>query len=452
MKSCDPCPTALLGKHTAILRGGFAMIVLAFLLSNVVAIAEMHSAAARERRLIDRAFSSVDLISRITRDVDQQRLLIDAHIFTSAPEIRKKIEGTLGSLDADYAKAIRAYDPLAKSENERAAWQDLRRAIATAMARIDKVLALSRTDQDAEAIVALEGQFGMVDQAAARLNQITRDNSHRCLAMMRDRQRDATILLAGITLGGTALAMMVALWVSRALRRAREKIHRDAALLEERNRELNAFAGRLAHDIRGPLTTIGLSAATLNKDVPQDDKALASMQRAAARMETLIEDLLTLSRIDAQGGEAVADTTEVVGLFEDELRRSVIAVNGKLRVDVEPAELACRAGLLRQVLWHLGQNAVAYRRPDVALELAIVGRERGRTYQFLISDNGSGMTPEEVRRAWEPLYRGERARAVPGSGIGLTIVKRVVDSCGGTVSIESAPDRGTTVVIELPRT
>ena len=112
--------------------------------------------------------------------------------------------------------------------------------------------------------------------------------------------------------------------------------------------------------------------------------------------------------------------------------------------------LPCNEGLLRQVLWNIGENAVKYRRTEVMLEIDVEGRIVGHNYQFRISDNGSGMSPEVVRHAFEPFFRAQEARATPGTGLGLSIVKRVIDVSGGTVSVTSEVGKGTTFVIGLP--
>jgi signal transduction histidine kinase len=226
-------------------------------------------------------------------------------------------------------------------------------------------------------------------------------------------------------------------------------MRRSAELLEERNRDLDAFAGRVAHDLRGPLTTIGLAASALSPPA-QDEGTSAILQRAVTHMETLIQDLLTLSSIGAQFPSAVCETSHVASLAAEELESQVESASGVMHVDVEPATVRCSPGLLRQVLWNLGENAVKYRRSGVPLEIDIRGRATRQAYEFTVSDNGSGMSPDEIHQAFEPFFRGEYARSQPGTGLGLSIVKRVVEANGGAVSVHSEPGHGTTFDISLP--
>ncbi len=233
--------------------------------------------------------------------------------------------------------------------------------------------------------------------------------------------------------------------------RSAEALQRQARVLESRNRELDAFAGRVAHDLRGPLTTISLSADRLAERLPSDDSAIAILRRGAVRMDELIEDLLALSRIGSQLDEAPCDVARVAASVEEELGPRVRQAGGALRVDVESAEVRPGEGLLRQLLWNLAENALKYRRPEVPVRIEIIGRRDGSGYALRVEDNGTGMSPAEVRRAFEPFFRGDAARALPGTGLGLSIVKRIVEASDGTIAVQSRPDQGTAFALRLSR-
>ena len=102
------------------------------------------------------------------------------------------------------------------------------------------------------------------------------------------------------------------------------------------------------------------------------------------------------------------------------------------------------------MLWNLADNAVKYRRDEVAPEIVMVGRIVGGRYELRVSDNGVGMAPDDARRLFEPFYRAVRTRDRPGTGLGMSIVKRIVEATGGSVSVDSQLGRGTTVVVALP--
>jgi signal transduction histidine kinase len=221
-------------------------------------------------------------------------------------------------------------------------------------------------------------------------------------------------------------------------------------LLEENNRELDAFAGRVAHDLRGPLNAISLSASRLSNHVGGEGETFNVLHRAVARMDALIRDLLSLSRIETEVSGAVTLTNRIVLTLQEELAPTVRSVNGTLLIDLEPSTIQGSESLLRQVLLNLGENAVKYRRSEVKLLLDIRGGRRDSCYELQVSDNGTGMSPDEIAHIFEPFYRAAKVRALPGTGLGLSIVKRVVEASGGTIDVASEVDKGTTFMIQLP--
>jgi signal transduction histidine kinase len=430
------------------------LIIGGFFMTNVVSLVEMRGVLATNHLLVDDMLTSIELVSRLSRDVDQKKLLVDAHIFEKQTHDMQALESRIRKVDADYAAAAAAYKPLATIEGAGAAWQSLQDNVAAIAQPVERILELSRNNQDTEAratMRAIEGRFDAIARAAATLIQINRDEANRTLAHVLSLQRRATWFLMGITVSGTLAALFVAAWVTRVLRRRDEQLRLASLRLEEQNRELDAFSGRVAHDLRGPLTTVSMAVSRLAKHVPQEQGSLSILRRGVGRMENLIKDLLTLSRIDGQISGAVSETAKVVAAVEADLRPTVESANGRLRIDVEPATVRCKDGLLHQVLWNVGENAVKYRRSDVALEVSFQGRAIGRSYELRVSDNGSGMSPIDARHVFEPFFRGEETRSTtPGTGLGLSIVQRIVEASGGTVSVESQAGRGSTFVIRLP--
>jgi len=167
-------------------------------------------------------------------------------------------------------------------------------------------------------------------------------------------------------------------------------------------------------------------------------------------MEAIIHDLLALSRISTQTIVTICQMTDVATHAQEDLAPKVEAVSGGLQIDVGSATVAANKGLLRQVLWNLGENAIKYRRQGVPLRLEITGRTARDGYELTVSDNGSGMSPSVARQAFEPFFRGTETESAPGTGLGLSVVKRVVDVSGGHISVDSEVGRGTTFRIRLP--
>jgi signal transduction histidine kinase len=235
---------------------------------------------------------------------------------------------------------------------------------------------------------------------------------------------------------------LTARWVIRLVRDRERQMH-------ERNRELDAFAGRVAHDLRGPLTKIYLASSMLDhrKIMPE---ASAPLRRGVDQMEGIIQDLLTLSRVSALTMTESCQMADVAATLEEDFKSKVESLGGILRIQVAPASVRCNPGLLRQALSNLAENAVKYRRPEVPLVLEVRGRSVSHAYGLSVSDNGTGMSPTDVKQAFEPFFRGEHVTGIPGTGLGLSIVKRAIEANGGSVDVHSALGHGTTINIKLP--
>jgi signal transduction histidine kinase len=266
--------------------------------------------------------------------------------------------------------------------------------------------------------------------------------------MVRTLQLRARTFLIALMGAFTIFVLSVARWVTRLISQRETRMREATRQLEEQNRELDAFAGRVAHDLRGPLTAINLAA--FDQDALRQERSSAVFRRGVQHMETIIRDLLMLSRVSAKTTGAKCQVAAVIASAEEDLRPKVEAAAGILRVEAADATVMCSEGLLRQIVWNLGENSVKYRREEVRLNVEIRGRILPHIYELSMSDNGMGMPPSEAQHAFEEFFRGKQVQSTPGTGLGLSIVKRAVEVSGGSVSIDSTVGRGTTFKIQLP--
>jgi signal transduction histidine kinase len=449
----DAFTTADLERKGWLLKITFLLIIAGFALSNLIMLFAARRIQAANEKIAKNALVSIADVSQVVHDIDHIRLLVDAHIFGLTPEERMPIESKMFELDTDLKTVARQYEPLATFSGEHAVWDSLWADILSLEGPLQKAVELSRNNRDAAAraeVIAIDQHFENVERDAKQLIEVNRDEADRSVAQIETQQRQSRIFLGAVTLAGTFLAIFAAAWVTRAVRQRDWQIAKAALLMEERNRELDSFAGRVAHDLRGPLSTISLATIRLGQEAPEHENTYAVLRRGVSRMEVLIADLLTLARLNAEIPESATDTKSLIKALQEQLLPAVKEVDGVLEMSLEQGVVRCPEGLLSQVLWNVGENAVKYRRSNVRLELDIQGKNTGSKYEFRISDNGAGMSSEEVRRAFEPFFRGEKARFTNGSGLGLSIVKRVLDVTGGTISIVSQVGVGTTFVIAFP--
>lgn len=218
------------------------------------------------------------------------------------------------------------------------------------------------------------------------------------------------------------------------------------------------FVQNASHELRTPLAIILAAQERLLAepgarivDRFEDVGAVADETKRLAR---LVDDLMTLTSADASTeDEREAAPLEVGGIVEDVagLYADVAEVAGKtLTVAVRPAgEVRIEADALRQVLGILLDNALKY---TVAGDsVAVRCEERGARVTLSVADTGCGIDPADRGRVFERFYRADTARTTPGSGLGLSIARALVEHAGGVVAIEANEPRGTCVTVVLPK-
>jgi signal transduction histidine kinase len=419
---------------------------------TLVAMAQTRRLMGGAREIATNSLNSVRLLGRLDADLQKRRILVDDHIFS-------KDFGEMAALDAQIvavSNQIRAtshlYDQWTTYPRELEIWQRTQADLAALDPPMAHVLALSRVNRDAEARAEMNGvvaQWTQVGQDLDALITINNKAAMDSLARISVIGRHLIELLLGLGLAGFLGTLLAGRWASRQVDRREVEMTTHARMLETRNRELDAFAGRVAHDVRGPLTTVKLAMPALGAKLPKDDRTLELMGRGIARMETLVEDLLTLARVESQA-TGNCDPATVVAEVQADFASRIAAEKGALRVTVDHADVSCSGGLLRQAVTNLVENAVKYHRPETAPEVEISGAPSDGGYDLKVSDNGVGMSEEEAEHVAQPFYRSPRIQDRPGTGLGLSIVRRVAEASGGKLSVQSWLGRGSTFVVRLP--
>jgi signal transduction histidine kinase len=370
--------------------------------------------AARTDELVDDALRSVTLAD----DMRSQ-----AHRLERARR-RDRIEAILAQLAYD----AREFDPLANGPSEREEWGLLRVMLAALRDRPQTQL-----------------YVGAIETSIDRIVEINRQQATNAVAAIRAAQRDGIWVDTGAGLVTLGLAAIVALWLRRAMRSERALVTAHLELVEEQRRELEAFAGRVAHDLRGPLAPVRGYADMIAETTPAARGLAMRIQRATDRMSAIIDDLLALSMSGHPGAGETA-VAPVVHEVVDELDLA----HAHIALELADCAARCTPSVLHQIIGNLVHNAIKYRAPDRRLELAISCTRHDGMVDVAIADNGIGMDTDTAAHVFEPFFRARSVAAVPGHGLGLAIVKRTVDALGGTCVLDSAVDRGTRVTVRLP--
>lgn len=234
-----------------------------------------------------------------------------------------------------------------------------------------------------------------------------------------------------------------------------QRVAERTAQLESANKEMEAFSYSVSHDLRAPLRIIdGFSLALMedyeSKLDEQGNQYLNFVRNAAQRMAQLIDDILRLSRIGrAEMHFEDVDLSDLAASVIGEFRQQ--QPERRVDVTIEPGMITCGdANLLRIVLENLLGNAWKYtsKRADARIEFDLTQQDGERVYY--IKDNGAGFAMAYVDKLFNAFQRLHTETEFPGTGIGLTIVRRVITRHGGKVWAEGEVDKGATFYFTLP--
>jgi two-component system, OmpR family, phosphate regulon sensor histidine kinase PhoR len=216
------------------------------------------------------------------------------------------------------------------------------------------------------------------------------------------------------------------------------------------------FVANASHELRSPLTVISGYLDALGEDDQLADAWRApvdEMRRQAERMRGIIDDLLELSRLESNREPAPMDRVDVCGLLSV-LRKDVLSLASRpktmtLQFDSD-AKLLGSERELASVFGNLVDNAVKYTPPEGAIEIRWLVDHAGG--HVSVRDTGIGIAPEHIARLTERFYRVDagRSREMGGSGLGLAIVKHALQRHDATLSIDSAPGKGSTFTCHFP--
>jgi two-component system, OmpR family, sensor kinase len=430
----------------------FSLIGVGALAISLVAMSQARGLVSGAREIAANSLTSVRLLGHLDAALRKRRILVDNHIFTASETEMRPIDAQIAAVSAEIQATERLYERYVSSPVERTMWERTKADLAAVAAPMVRVLALSRLNRDADARAEMNlvaAQWAQVGQDLDTLVNINDRDAMNSVTRVALIGRHLMELLLGLGLAAFLGTVLAGRWAARQVGRREAEMGSRARALETRNRELDAFAGRVAHDVRGPLAAFKLAMPALAAKLPKGDRTLELLGRGVTRMEALVEDLLTLARVESQPAGR-CDPAAVVAEVEADFASRIAAENGALRVSVHHADVSCSGGLLRQAVTNLVENAVKYHRSEAPPEVEISGAPSDGGYDLAVSDNGVGMSDEEAEQVAQPFYRAPRVRDRPGTGLGLSIVRRVAEASGGKLSVRSRLGRGSTFVVRLP--
>jgi signal transduction histidine kinase len=252
--------------------------------------------------------------------------------------------------------------------------------------------------------------------------------------------------------------------VSRELHEAEQRAQRRRAQAElDRDRDILRhdrirFVDVMSHELRTPLNIINVAASLLARygerlDAAARQERISEIQDAVARMTRVIDKVLLTSRLELRRWDLRSDTFDPAAWCEEFLDQSVGEGDQRRRVRLQLVDLPPRVAMDQRVieiaLQNLLSNALKYSPPDSPVDLEVRAGAAG-WIDFLVRDYGIGIPDADIPHILDSFYRGSNVGDVPGTGLGLALVKSCADLHGGTIDIQSHRAQGTRVTMCLP--
>jgi signal transduction histidine kinase len=431
----------------------FVAVSLTFILATVVS---QYHAAAIAQKVLEISANAAPSIARLAEARNILRTIETEALRVASERPDGDLEVILAS-KAHLDEEVQKYLALPRFPGEGTLWTDVDQGLREVERLADRFVEMvskgSPADQLADVRLALENAIEASSEDFLRSIQFNVERSRKLaveIEEIRESSKDIALFLDTLCL---ALAVAAGVLVARAGGRYTALLRSHNELLGTQVRELELFAGRVAHDILSPLNTTALALEAAKACPGQDGEIREDLERGQAclqRIAVMVNGLLEFARSGAKPSPtAAADVRGVVADLASEMSKKAGEVGIDLKVDrFPPCTVAAALGVLTSILSNLLQNAIKYMgdRPVRRINLRVLPRED--RVRFEVKDTGPGIPVLVRSRIFEPHVRGPNEKQ-PGFGLGLATVARLVEGHRGSLGVVSEPGRGSLFWVEL---
>ena len=326
--------------------------------------------------------------------------------------------------------------------------------------RMREFSAMTENMSEGLLLVDMRGHILTENRSAATLMPVEADNiarcpeqqlrqaaqqalsGQRCERLLQRGERTLSIMASPVLASGQ-VAGAVVLTMDVTEREQREKLRRE-------------FSANVSHELKTPLTSISGFAELMSQGLvpPEKVKEFSSdICRECARLTSLVEDIIDLSRLD-EGGEGMEwEEVELYSLCTSVLQSlEQVARKQEVTLHLEGVEKTVHGvrQVLHEMVYNLCDNAIKYNRPGGSVSVRVEGCGRG--CRICVADTGIGIPYDHQSRVFERFYRVDKShsRAIGGTGLGLSIVKHAAALHGSQIDLQSQPGAGTTITVTFP--
>jgi len=429
----------------------FFAVALAFVASTAAAEYSEIEIADAAKQITSNAAPSIQYLAALRGDLRRFTLLADDEVDRGSDRLAGPAPPELLAARQGIDRAWASYRALPTFPHERGLWPEAERAkveVEASLVELDDDMA--RADWPSARVVLetkVKPAADRLDASARALIDLDAMEGAQLARHIEALGRHSVWLAFSLDGISVLLAVLAALAIRRLVRRY-------ATITERRTDELEHFAGRVAHDVLGPLGAATLALEAAERDLANDARSrrvIAAGKSGLRRARLIADGLLEFARAGAQGAPgARADVLEVVRAVMEEVEPSAKDRGITLQVEaVQPGEVACSPGILASIVSNLVRNAVKYIGDGPRRRVTVRARPVAGRVRIEVEDNGRGLPPELGDSVFEPYVRGAGSNE-PGIGLGLATVKKITEAHGGKVDVRSVPGLGCRFGVELP--